>query len=147
MKPGFDTTFEQLYSREGLIALDARFVDGLKTHHVELHNRLVTARATPPHGKEESQLIVDLAPHVEDFISELFNIRTELTALKGRHFELAPLYSCKRLFVQRKAIKSINAADAAKLNGKALEAELAQKFGGEFSELLFAATVMKWLDA
>ncbi len=160
MKLGFKTTFGDLYSREGLVKLDARFVEGLKNHHVGLHNRLTAARLTPQSlpDKEHSQLIIDLAPHVEDFIAELFNVRTELATLKEKHFDLAPLYSCKRLFVQRKAAKSISAEGAAKLDGKELEKKLSAWIGGgalatppfniiNFFELPFARSVMRWLDA
>jgi hypothetical protein len=52
------------------------------------------------------QLLVDLAPHVEDFVGELFGIQIELKALAEAHHALAPIYSCKRLFVQRKAAKA-----------------------------------------
>ena len=157
MKLGFNTTFEQLYSRDGLITLDAKFIEELKQRDVALHNKLVEARAEKLQasgdkwqGKEESQLIIDLAPHVEEFIAELFNIRSEVTALKAKHFNLAPLYSCKRLFVQRKAAKAFKAEDAAKLNGEALEQALAAyglNSAAEHFELEFAKKIMPWLDA
>src|SRR6185312_10057790 len=59
--------FEDLYRRDGLVRLDAAFIDHLREADVELHNRLVTARATPAalDRKAESDLLVDLAPHLE----------------------------------------------------------------------------------
>ena len=70
----FDLRFEDLYGRDGLVRLDGCFVDFLKRRNVELHNRLMAARAAPDRlaGKEESDLIVELAPELEDFIAALF---------------------------------------------------------------------------
>ena len=84
-----------------------------------LHDRLMTARREPDalDRKAESDLLVDLAPHLEDFVGELFGIAAEVRALQARHDELAPLYSVKRLFVQRRAVKEVKEADAAALDG------------------------------
>ena len=104
---GFDLRFEDLYGRDGLVRLDARFVDFVKARNVDLHNRLMAARAAPEQvaGKAESDLIVELAPELEDFIAELFGIASDVRALQARHQALAPLYTVKRLFVQRRAAK------------------------------------------
>ena len=40
-----------------------------------------------------------------------------MRALQARHDELAPLYSVKRLFVQRRAVKGVKEAEAAALDG------------------------------
>src|SRR5439155_21082084 len=53
-------------------------------------------------------------------------------------------YSCKRLFVQRKAMHKIKPAEAAAINGPALRAELSKHLGGEFTELTFAQHVTRW---
>jgi NADPH-dependent glutamate synthase beta subunit-like oxidoreductase/NAD(P)H-flavin reductase len=147
MKLGFGISFEQLYDRDGLIALDKAFVSALCTSNAGIHNRLVTARATPSglSEKEHSQLIIDTAPHVEDFLAELFGIHSELTALKEMHFELAPLYSCKRLFVQRRALKGVKPEDAEKYDGESLWKQLSLVGTGNI-ELSFARAVMRWLD-
>src|SRR3954470_21715439 len=111
--------FADLYEREGLIRLDREFVAHLAASDIPLHNRLMAARADPDtlDRKAESDLLVDLAPEVEDFIGELFGITAEIRALQARHDALAPLYSVRRLFVQRRAVKEIKEADAARLNG------------------------------
>ena len=71
------------------------------------------ARATPaPRARTESDLLVALAPHVEDFLATLFGIEAEARALAERHNELAPLYSVKRLFVQRRALHKVKPEDA-----------------------------------
>src|SRR5512145_3071838 len=112
MKLGFDIRFSDLYEREGLLRVDAAFLAFVREADAALHERLVAARATPPHGKAESDLLVALAPHVEDFLARLFGIEAEARALAARHNELAPLYSVKRLFVQRRALHKVKPEDA-----------------------------------
>jgi len=90
---GFDLRFADLHDREGLVRLDGCFVAFLAERDRELHARLMAARATPAAvaGKAESDLIVALAPVLEDFIAELFGVGAELRALGSRHEALAPL--------------------------------------------------------
>jgi NADPH-dependent glutamate synthase beta subunit-like oxidoreductase/NAD(P)H-flavin reductase len=141
--------FEDLYRREGLLELDGHFLVFLETAEPALRARLVTARAQPDllEGKAESQLLLDLAPHLERFLSQLFGIADEVLAAARRHDELAPLYSVKRQFVQRRAGTRIKPAEAEALDGAALERELARLFGGVFDELAFATHVERWLKA
>src|SRR5437763_2564397 len=112
-------SFPDLYDRDGLIRLDRAFVAHLAAAGTTLHDRLMAGRAKPDEldSKAESDLLVDLAPHVEDFVGDLFGIIGEFRALQTRHDKLAPLYSVKRLFVQRRAAKEIKEADAAQLHG------------------------------
>src|SRR5438034_1873503 len=125
-------SFSDLYERDGLIRLDRAFVAHLAAAEVALHGRLMTARAAPDalDRKAESDLLVDLSPHLEDFVGDLFGITGEVRALQARHERLAPLYSVKRLFVQRRAVKEIKEADAARLNGRKLAQELDTALGG-----------------
>ena len=139
-------TFEALYSREGLLRLDHAFVTALKERDASLHDRLAQARGDPGAlaPKQESALLLDLAPHLDHFISRLFGIEAEVSALRERHLELAPLYQVKRQFVQRKAMHRYPAGEAEGFDGPALERELAAAFGGAFSELAFARQVTQW---
>ncbi len=145
----FGMSFDDLYRREGLALLDAHFVDHLAAVDAGLHNRLMAARAVPDQlaAKDESELLIALAPHLEDFIGDLFGIRAEVAALAARHHALAPLYSVKRLFVQRRAAKQYNAAAAAAFEPYQLRAALTPHFGGVFSELRFAECVSRWMEA
>ena len=146
---GFGLRFEDLYRRDGLVRLDACFVDFLARGHPDLHARLMAARAAPAQvvGKEESDLIVELAPVLEDFVAELFDIVVDTRALQSRHEALAPLYSVKRLFVQRRAAKKYGPEQAATFDGPALRAELEPLIGGELTELRFAERVEAWMKA
>ncbi len=142
----FGISFEDLHRRDGLTHLDQHFLQHLAQAEPELAHRLVEARANPDAlaGKPESELLIALAPHLEDFIAELFGIEQPVAALAARHHELAPLFSCKRAFVQRKAMNRIKPEAAAVIDGPALEAQLAVHMGGIFTELGFARLVSKW---
>jgi len=107
MKLGFDIRFSDLYEREGLMRVDAAFLAFVREADTALHDRLLAARTTNPGKKEGSDLLVALAPQVEDFLPKLFGIEDEARALAARHNELAPLYSVKRLFVQRRALHKV----------------------------------------
>jgi NADPH-dependent glutamate synthase beta subunit-like oxidoreductase/NAD(P)H-flavin reductase len=152
-------SFADLYERDGLIRLDRAFVGHLAAADAALHDRLLAGRAAPDalDRKGESDLLVELAPHLEDFLGELFGVSAELRALQAAHDRLAPLYSVKRLFVQRRAIKEIKEAEAGALNGRRLRQELDTLIGNasaDFAtragviawELRYAEAVARWLD-
>src|SRR5688572_32646555 len=133
MKLGFGIQFNDLYEREGLSRVDAAFLAFLGEADAALRERLAASRSRPPAGKAESDLLVALAPHVEDFIARLFGIEAEVSALAERHNELAPIFSVKRLFVQRRALHKVKPEDA-------------RPDGFHFStELDFARRVSAWL--
>jgi hypothetical protein len=140
-------SFAELYERDGLARLDGVFLDFLGASDPALKPRLAAARARPSEleAKAESALILEIAPHLEDFLAELFGIQAEFRALAARHHELAPLYTVKRQFVQRRAANKVKPDEAAKLDGLALESELKNLFGGRFDELTFARKVTEWL--
>jgi len=138
--------FEDLYRRDGLLRVDAGFLADLEQTDAGLHQRLVAARSaeTPLPAKAESELLLALASHVEDFIARLFGIEAEVRELAGRHHRLAPLYSVKRLFVQRKAMHKYKAEAAAAIEGPAVAARLEVLFGEPLTELVFARHVGEW---
>ena len=143
----FGISFEDLYQREGLVKLDGVFLNQLKGGAPGLHEQLLAARANPPaaHTKSGSELIIELAPYVEDFIGELFCIEAELSELKRRHSALAPIFSVKRKFVQRKALTGYTEETASAIDGEAVAAKLSAFLMGPFSELNFATCVEQWL--
>jgi NADPH-dependent glutamate synthase beta subunit-like oxidoreductase/NAD(P)H-flavin reductase len=128
----FGISFEDLYARDGLVRLDAAFLQFVAQADTGLRARLEAARAAPPAGKDESELLIALAPHLEDFLARLFGIEAQAQALAARHHELAPLYSVKRLFVQRRALHKVKPPDATP-DGYAFA-----------SELDFARQVTEW---
>jgi NADPH-dependent glutamate synthase beta subunit-like oxidoreductase/NAD(P)H-flavin reductase len=139
--------FADLYRRDGLVQADGAFLESLGAANAGLRERLLAARADPGalSAKDESELILEVAPHLDDFLAELFGIAPEFAALSERHHELAPLYSVKRQFVQRRAANKIKPDQAAQLDGAALETRLGALIGRPFDELAFARKVTEWL--
>ena len=111
-----------------------------------LHGQVLAARnaAEPLAAKAESELLLALAPHLDDFIGQLFNIEAEVQALSAQHHKLAPLYSIKRLFVQRKAMHKYKADAAATIDGADVGKQLEALFGEPLTELVFARHVTQW---
>ena len=145
-------SFDDLYDREGLCRLDAAFVGWLKDVNVDAHARLMAGRATPDAlaAKDESNLLIELARPLEDFIGALFGISNETAALRQRDARFAPLYDCKRLFVQRYVTRAIKADVAMALDGAAVTAAVglpAALADLEEWELAFALAVRDALGA
>ena len=150
LKLGFGLSFDDLYTSAGLTRLDAAFIAHLQAADAALAARLAAGRAEP-HAlgrKGESDLLVALAPHVEDFVAQLFDVATEVTALQEAQHELAPVFACKRQVVQRKALNKYKLEDATTFDGAALRGELEAIFGeslaGQRGEIAFARHVGAW---
>src|SRR5262249_7657089 len=145
----FGLRFEDLYCRNRLARLDGSFVEFLQRSNTDLHNRLMAARVAPDElaAKAYSDLIVELAVELDDFIAALFGVTREVEALREPHDALAPLYAVKRLFVQRRAAKKYGPDQAASFDGQALRRALELLTGGERTELRFAERVAAWMKA
>ena len=145
---GFGMSFPELYERAGLVRLDQIFLDFLKEGNLTLHDHLIQARENPEllARKDESALLIEIAPWLEDFIATLFDIKIEVSTLAAQHHELAPLYFCKRQFVQRRAKTKVSEEVLQTLNGPVLEQKLVEEFGQPFTELVFASHVVRWME-
>ncbi len=140
-------TFADLYSIDGAAAIDRHFLRHLRAADAVLAERLVVARAAPDalERKAEADLLIAVAPHVEDFVADLFGIQSDVRALETAHHELAPLFAIKRQFVQRRAMNGFKADVAATFDGPALRAELEVALGAPLTELGFANAITGWL--
>jgi NADPH-dependent glutamate synthase beta subunit-like oxidoreductase/NAD(P)H-flavin reductase len=146
LRLAFDLRFEDLHDDAGLMRVDAAFVDDLRVLDAALAERFALARLDPSKlaAKDEAELLIAVATHLDDFIGELFAIEDAVAALRGRHLELEPLFRVKRKFVQRRAMLKIKADEASAFDGLQLENEVASRLGGTFDELTFARHVLAW---
>jgi NADPH-dependent glutamate synthase beta subunit-like oxidoreductase/NAD(P)H-flavin reductase len=146
----YDLSFADLYTRDGALRLDREFRRSLEDADPRLADRYRSARDDPAalDRRDESDLLIAVAPHLEDFLAGLFGIADEVRALEARHHELAPLFVVKRQFVQRRAMNAHPPAEAAAFDGPALRAALEAKLGapldGQDGELAFANAVTAW---
>jgi hypothetical protein len=144
----FGLRFEDLYARDGLLRLDAAFLDQLLASNLGLHAQLIDARVNPGArpAKEQSELIIALAPYVEDFIGELFGIDKEIEASQARHDAFAPFLAFKRKFIQKRAISGVSKEQAALIDGPELARKLETTFGEPLSDSSFVTHVSLWLE-
>jgi len=145
----FGLVFEDLYQQEGLARIDGFFREHLRNVAQDLDVRLDAARQDRSllNAKQQSELITAIAPHLEDFIGKLFGIEKELRNLQAHHSELAPLYSVKRKFVQRKAITGVTVEQASEIDGFSVGVELETFMHEPLTEISFANHVDQWLLA
>ena len=128
--------------------LDAAFGHFLGSSDAALLTRLIEARQDPAAlaRKQQSELMIALAPRVEDFIGELFGITADIRAARAGHETLTPLYALKRRFIQKKAISGMTPEKAAAINGPVVAGELEGWFGEPLTESSFVSHVTRWLD-
>ena len=145
----FELRFEDLYERSGLVRVDSAFLADLLATKPDLHEQLLKARENSQDlsRKDASALMIEAAPYVEDFIGQLFGITPELDELRARHNALAPLYSIKRRFVQRKALTGVTVEQANAIDGPAIAIELEAISGAPLTQKTFAANVARWLES
>ena len=69
---GFDMIFADLYRRTGLLKLDQAFLNFLNDGDPDLHTRFDHARShcDSLNAKDESNLLIEIAPWLDDFISK-----------------------------------------------------------------------------
>jgi NADPH-dependent glutamate synthase beta subunit-like oxidoreductase/NAD(P)H-flavin reductase len=146
LKLAHDLSFDDLYRRTGLQKLDRVFCAALAQKNAALHTRLAAARCAPAalSALEESALIIELGPVLEEFVAELFGIAEAAAALAQQIGALNPIHEVKRLFVQRQAARQTGPDEAQLLDGEALYQTLLSQMGGAFDELAFARQILTW---
>src|SRR5204863_57317 len=78
-------SFDDLHDRNGLARLDAAFVAWLESANPVAHARLMAARAAPDAlaAKDESNLLIEVARPLEDFVGSLFGVAAEAATLRA----------------------------------------------------------------
>ncbi|HEX8915621.1 MAG TPA: FAD-dependent oxidoreductase [Humisphaera sp.] len=139
-------SFADLYSQPGLVRLDAAFLGQLKDRAADLHDRLVAARTDPAAlaPKAASDLIVAVAPHVEDFVGELFGIERDVLAQQAKHSAVAPLLAAKRKFVAKR-VNAFKDDQVAAIKPAAVQAELESLMQEPLTEASYGEHVARWI--
>ena len=143
---GFGLRFDDLYKTSGLARLDGLFLARIHEVDAELSSRIKAARSVSGQldRKMSSDLMLELAPYIDDFVGELFDIEHELEGFRKRCDHLGSIHVCKRRIVQRLATRRYNALKAADFDGLALETQLARRMGSPISEEAFAEASLAW---
>ncbi|WP_374693390.1 FAD-dependent oxidoreductase [Acidithiobacillus sp. AMEEHan] len=119
-----DFAFSNYLQAETTQALDAAFLDALRQRDANLAQRLLDHRAgrTAQDGQERSELLLALAPHLENFLVEFFAIADANQALQSKIRDQDVVMDFKKQFVLRRG----------------------RRFRGEFSASF--ADLQTWLD-
>ncbi|CAO5675364.1 MAG: hypothetical protein HEEMFOPI_00221 [Holosporales bacterium] len=105
----FDITPKDLYSLQGLIKIQKAFLTYLQDVDQELFAKLNDYYLGNQNFYDEvDAFAIQLAPHLEDFITFLFNITHAVFALQKRHQTLSIISTVKRTFVQRFVVHKID---------------------------------------
>ena len=104
---GFGFTFADLNGRDGLIRLDKQFLQALVVRDPGLHHRLLAARAAPEACPAATNLIWSSrwVPISTNSWRNYSASESDTAELRQQTLELEPIHACKRLFVQRQAVK------------------------------------------
>ncbi len=145
---GFGLRFSDLFDDRELAQVDRAFLSWLGDGDPDMRERLESARlsAGSASHREEADLLLALSPFVDSFVGELFGISDEIGAAGNRQSDLECVYTVKRLFVQRRALKDIDPDSAASLDGRRLAALLEERIGAPVDEIGFARAVSNWLQ-
>ncbi len=95
----FNITFQDLYSLNGLQKVDAEFRKFLSLKNQELAQKFFNLK------NYDAATVIDVSRLLEDFIVELFDVKTANDELKKKHDELQKIYYVRREFVQRVVAK------------------------------------------
>ncbi len=114
--------FADLHSSAGLAELDARFLATLKAQDASLHERLLAYRQGGFTAQETSQLVLDGAPLLEQFIAELFQLEKPVAALTAETVAHAPIFIFKNYYLRqaKRRLTSAQSLDFSQLHTQLL---------------------------
>ena len=89
-------SFPELFNPTGLAQLDQRFQARIVDTDETLGSRLQAYRnGAIASGLQVSELLLALAPHLEEFISDLFGIEQEVTQRSSPRWHMTPSWPSK----------------------------------------------------
>ena len=128
MHIGFNhINFEDFYSLEGLRKIDDLFLSFLQKENLSLANDLLQYRNQ--HKIAANNSIISLAPYLEDFLVNLFQISDQISDIKEKTAKFQNIYLCKRDFIQRNVSKKFNIANLDQINFLELEKNIKERLG------------------
>ncbi len=129
--------FQELFTAEGVQKLDQTFLQYLQANYTYLYDALQQYRQGAYSARENSDVIISLAPILEHFIADLFNIEEAVVRARQQILLQDPIFAFKEFYVLKKAKRQLRHADAYLGYSELtlwLTAEL-QTIGCDFNEL------------
>ncbi|MDF2965959.1 MAG: putative bifunctional glutamate synthase subunit beta/2-polyprenylphenol hydroxylase [Rickettsiaceae bacterium] len=146
IKLSYNINFDDLYTVEGIKKVDQAFCLYLSEIDRELADQLSYYRAQPAslNEIEYSNFLISVSPFVEQFLARLFNIEEEVTNTLPAYRDFNLVYQCKRLFVQRYAVKKYTKDQAESFNAAAITFQLINLLNADITDSNFAKYVDIW---
>lgn len=107
-------SWQELFHSKGLVRLDEAFLQNLNSRSPELYRKLLQYRSRENafSNAELSDILINCAIILEDFLAKLFNISDELTQSQAKTIAYNPLSAFKKYFVLRRAKKDLRRSDS-----------------------------------
>ena len=139
-------TAEDLYSTDGLKKIDDLFLNAVEKHSPNLLQELVCARNEK---SGDTNLILELAHVLEEFICKIFCIESEVEVNRVLNEEFLSIYKCKRNFVQRYALKKFSSPETLSVKFEESFRKLKNILnlpGPTIDDSTFAKHVNEWME-
>lgn len=106
----FDIVFSDLYHRQGLLKLQEKFEQFFAKKDPTTYQKYLELKQDYQSFSklDESTILVDVAPILEDFIAQLFLIENENRDLQNQHHISRVIYHVRRNFIQRHLVKKFS---------------------------------------
>jgi hypothetical protein len=105
LNPSFNLDFQDLYQLDGLEKLQQKFSDFLQEKDCNIYQQFLINKSS------DSQLLINVAKYLEEFLVDLFMIKQENQELKLYYQNLDIIYQIRREFIQRYIAKKFHAKD------------------------------------
>ncbi|MFQ5353119.1 MAG: hypothetical protein ACE5D3_08600, partial [Candidatus Binatia bacterium] len=148
-------SYEDLYDPSRLAALDGLFCSELEDQRADLGARFRAYReGADVSAVEESELLIEVAACLSNFVARMFGIEAELESYASRLTSIDPVWEFKRQFLG-KTVKRVKEADLEGLDASGLDRVVeaiararAESEGGSYDlEAAFAASVLGMVAA
>lgn len=91
-----------LYTRSGILEIDRKFIEFLSNRNFSNTHGIKSAEVV------NSDVLIDLAILLEDFLTELFDIKEKNRELQTSHLSFELIHRARREFVQRHVVKKFS---------------------------------------
>lgn len=145
LTPSCGIKFEDFFSLSGLIKLDQNFLSYLSQQDFELYAKYVHYRSEVPKvdTPATSEILIEVAKYLDDFVAEIFCIETENETLKRKYLKFNAIYECRRKFIQRHALVKYPAYKLASLSYDIARGKL-QRIIGDLNQENIVQHYFKW---
>ncbi len=133
--------------------IDNKFNDFLKEQNQDLYNQIKNYRQknydsiqTNINSKYHSELLLSIAPYLDEFIAREYNISAENDALAKKQAQYDVIYIAKKRFVERFALAKYKEYDLSTESFEVISKTLKTYLVEEINEKQLASKALDWLE-